>query len=108
MDVINLLSKFFRIKVGIFGYVGIKDRRVVIIQQVFVYRVRVEQLQELNLSFRNLCFGNFQYCKEFFKFGFLLGNYFIIIFRNVVGDYREIEESLKLFKINGFINYFGL
>lgn len=31
MDVINFLSKFFKIKVGMFGYVGIKDRRVVII-----------------------------------------------------------------------------
>lgn len=108
MDAINLLSKLLRIKAGIFGYAGTKDRRAVTTQQVSVYRVRAEQLQELNSSLRNLCLGNFQYCKEPLKLGSLSGNHFIITLRNVVGDHREIEESLKSLKINGFINYFGL
>lgn len=108
MDAINLLSKLLRIKAGSFGYAGTKDRRAVTTQKVSVYRVKVEQLQELNTSLRNICLGNFQYCKEPLKLGSLSGNHFVITLRNVVGDHGEIEESLKSLKINGFINYFGL
>ena len=108
MDAINLLSKLLKIKAGIFGYAGTKDRRAVTTQQVSVYRVRAEQLQELNSTLRNICLGNFQYCKEPLKLGSLSGNHFVITLRNVLGDHSKIEESLESLKINGFINYFGL
>lgn len=108
MDAINLLSKLLKIKAGIFGYAGTKDRRAATTQQVSVYRVRAEQLQELNSTLRNMCLGNFQYCKEPLKLGSLSGNHFVITLRNVLGDHSKIEESLESLKINGFINYFGL
>ena len=108
MDAINLLSKLLKIKPGMFGYAGTKDRRVITTQWVSVYRVRAEQLQNLNSTLRNLCVGNFRYCKEPLKLGSLSGNQFIVTLRNVTGDHSTIEESLESLKVNGFINYFGL
>lgn len=70
--------------------------------------VRAEQLQSLNSSLRNLCLGNFKYCKEPLKLGSLSGNHFVITLRSIVGDHSKIEESLESLKVNGFINYFGL
>lgn len=108
MDAINLLSKLLKIKPGMFGYAGTKDRRAITTQWVSVYRVRAEQLQNLNSALRNLCVGNFRYCKEPLKLGSLSGNQFIVTLRNVTGDHSTIEESLESLKVNGFINYFGL
>ena len=108
MDAINLLSKLLKIKAGMFGYAGTKDRRAVTTQQVSIYRVRAEQLQDLNASLWNMCVGNFKYCREPLKLGSLSGNHFIITLRNVVGDHDKIAESLESLKVNGFINYFGL
>lgn len=108
MDAINLLSKLLKLKSGMFGYAGTKDRRAITTQWVSVYRVRAEQLQNLNSTLRNLCVGNFRYCKEPLKLGSLSGNQFIVTLRNVTGDHSTIEESLESLKVNGFINYFGL
>ncbi|XP_068754742.1 pseudouridylate synthase 7 homolog [Montipora capricornis] len=108
MDAINLLSKLLKIKTGIFGYAGTKDRRAVTTQWISVFRVRAEELQHLNSTLRNLCLGNFKYCKEPLKLGSLSGNHFVITLRSVVGDHYKIEEGLKSLKVNGFINYFGL
>ena len=108
MDAINLLSKLLKIKTGIFGYAGTKDRRAVTTQWVSVYRVRAEKLQDLNASLRNLCVGNFKYCKEPLKLGSLSGNHFVVTLRNVTGEQDKIEEGLDSLKVNGFINYFGL
>lgn len=108
MDAINLLSKLLKIKTGVFGYAGTKDRRAVTTQWISAYRVRAEQLQSLNSSLRNLCLGNFKYCKEPLKLGSLSGNHFVITLRSIVGDHSKIEESLQSLKVNGFINYFGL
>ena len=108
MDAINLLSKLLKIKAGMFGYAGTKDRRAVTTQQVSVYRVRAEQLQDLNASLWNMCVGNFKYCREPLKLGSLSGNHFIITLRNVVGDHDMIAKSLESLKLDGFINYFGL
>ena len=108
MDAINLLSKLLKIKTGIFGYAGTKDRRAVTTQWVSVYRVRAEKLQDLNASLRNLCVGNFKYCKEPLKLGSLSGNHFVVTLRNVTGEHDKIEEGLDSLKVNGFINYFGL
>ena len=108
MDAISLLSKLLKIKTGIFGYAGTKDRRAVTTQWVSVYRVRAETLQGLNASLRNLCVGNFKYCKEPLKLGSLSGNHFVVTLRNVTGEHDKIEEGLDSLKVNGFINYFGL
>ena len=108
MDAINLLSKLLKVKAGSFGYAGTKDRRAVTTQWVSVYRVRAEQLQNLNSTLRNLCVGNFKYCQEPLKLGSLSGNHFIVTLRSVTGDHGKIEESLESVKVNGFINYFGL
>lgn len=108
MDAINLLSKLLKIKAGMFGYAGTKDRRAVTTQQVSVYRVRAEQLQDLNATLWNMCVGNFKYCREPLKLGSLSGNHFIITLRNVVGDHDKIADSLESLKVEGFINYFGL
>lgn len=108
MDAISLLSKLLKIKTGVFGYAGTKDRRAVTTQWISAYRVRAEQLQSLNSSLRNLCLGNFKYCKEPLKLGSLSGNHFVITLRSIVGDHSKIEESLESLKVNGFINYFGL
>ncbi|KAL9969761.1 hypothetical protein ACROYT_G022017 [Oculina patagonica] len=108
MDAINLLSKLLKIKAGMFGYAGTKDRRAVTTQRVSVYRVRAEQLQDLNATLRNLCVGNFKYCKEPLKLGSLSGNHFVITLRNVIGDHSKVEQGLESLKVNGFINYFGL
>ncbi|CAH3151205.1 unnamed protein product [Porites lobata] len=108
MDAINLLSKLLKLKSGMFGYAGTKDRRAITTQWVSVYRVRAEQLQNLNSTLRNLCVGNFRYCKEPLKLGSLSGNQFIVTLRNVTGDHSTIEESLESLKVNGFITYFGL
>ena len=108
MDAVNLLGKLLKIKAGIFGYAGTKDRRAVTTQRVSVYRVQAEQLQNVNGILRNMCIGNFKYCKEPLKLGSLSGNHFLITLRNVVGDHVQIEHSLDSLKINGFLNYFGL
>ena len=108
MDAISLLSKLLKIKTGIFGYAGTKDRRAVTTQWVSVYRVRAEMLQGLNASLRNLCVGNFKYCKEPLKLGSLSGNHFVVTLRNVSGEHDQIEEGVDSLKVNGFINYFGL
>ena len=108
MDAISLLSKLLQIKAGSFGYAGTKDRRAVTTQQVSVYRARAEQLQDLNATLRNMCLGNFKYCKEPLKLGSLSGNHFVVTLRNVTGDHDKIEESLESLKVSGFINYFGL
>ncbi|XP_067051199.1 pseudouridylate synthase 7 homolog [Acropora muricata] len=67
----------------------------------------VQNSYSLNSS-RNLCLGNFKYCKEPLKLGSLSGNHFVITLRSIVGGHSKIEESLKSLKVNGFINYFGL
>lgn len=108
MDAISLLSKLLKVKTGIFGYAGTKDRRAVTTQWVSVYRVRSETLQGLNASLRNLCVGNFKYCKEPLKLGSLSGNHFVVTLRNVTGEHDKIEKGLDSLKFNGFINYFGL
>lgn len=108
MDAISLLSKLLKNKPGNFGYAGTKDRRAVTTQWVSVYRVQAEQLHGLNSTLRNMCIGNFKYCKEPLKLGSLSGNHFVITLRNVTGDHSKAEESLESLKVNGFINYFGL
>lgn len=69
MDVINIIVCFLKIKVINFGFVGIKDCCVVIVQWISVCYQRVLNFIWLNICIFNVKVGDFVYKEQLFFFG---------------------------------------
>ncbi|KAK3103872.1 hypothetical protein FSP39_022552 [Pinctada imbricata] len=107
-DCIGRLSKYFHINKNMFQHAGTKDKRAITSQEVTVYRVRAERLQKANRYFYRMALGNFRYVEQPLKLGQLQGNRFTIVLRNVCGDMTEINKAMTSLKESGFINYYGM
>ncbi|PAV65284.1 hypothetical protein WR25_13025 [Diploscapter pachys] len=87
---------------------GIKDRRGVTVQRCSAFRVEKDRLLAANSRLRDIRVYDCSYENEHVKMGGHWGNRFNIVLRDVGKENREIlEERMRIFAQNGFINYYG-
>lgn len=108
MTAIGDIARFLSMNRNMFQYAGTKDRRAKTTQEVTVYRVFAERLEELNSRMKYLHFGNYRYVNEPLKLGKCKGNKFTIVLRNVTGEDDILDKAMTSLKEKGFINYFGM
>ncbi|EPB68339.1 tRNA pseudouridine synthase D [Ancylostoma ceylanicum] len=105
---LGLIAKFLNVTVNTFRTHGIKDRRAVTCQRVSCNRIEKERILSLNPRLRDIVVYDFSYQDQELKMGGHWGNRFSIILRSIPPETRDIlEERLKEFEKDGFINYFG-
>uniref|UniRef100_A0A8D8LSR6 Pseudouridylate synthase 7 homolog n=1 Tax=Cacopsylla melanoneura TaxID=428564 RepID=A0A8D8LSR6_9HEMI len=105
-EMLFLLGKQFSKKVNKFQIAGTKDKRAVTSQRVSCKYLNYSDIDKLTLN--RIKLGNFEYKEHPLQLGDLKGNFFRIAIRGVTATDETIEETMTLFKENGFINYFGL
>ncbi|KAL1451611.1 hypothetical protein WDU94_005971 [Cyamophila willieti] len=105
-EMLFLLGKQFSKKVNKFQIAGTKDKRAVTTQRVSCKYLNYADIRHLDLNRVKL--GNFEYKDHPLQLGDLKGNFFRIAIRGVTATDESIDETMRLFKENGFINYFGL
>ncbi|KAF7256546.1 hypothetical protein EG68_06519 [Paragonimus skrjabini miyazakii] len=108
ISAIQTLSRYLRISPGCFGYAGTKDKRAITTQFVTVKDVDSEKLASLNRRLHGIFVGNFSYVSRPLFLGDLDGNQFTVVLRSVSASASSIDVSIESWKLNGFINYFGL
>lgn len=109
MQIANLLTKFLRIPPKTITYAGTKDRRGVTVQRASVGKMKVERLNGMNRTLKNVKLGGFKYEDEPLKLGDLNGNEFHITIRNVdESNEQVINAAMTSLREKGYINYFGL
>ncbi|XP_063405520.1 pseudouridylate synthase 7 homolog isoform X4 [Mytilus trossulus] len=108
MSAINDMSRFLSVNRNLFQYAGTKDKRAKTSQEITVYRMFAERLEELNTRMKYMHFGNYRYVNEPLRLGKCQGNKFTIVLRNVTGDDETLDKSMMSLKEKGFINYFGM
>ncbi|CAC5413003.1 truD [Mytilus coruscus] len=108
MSAINDIARFLSVNRNIFQYAGTKDKRAKTSQEITVYRMFAERLEELNTRMKYMHFGNYRYVNEPLRLGKCQGNKFTIVLRNITGDDETLDKSMMSLKEKGFINYFGM
>lgn len=89
-------------------YAGIKDKRGKTTQWASLRGVDPKAIAEAAKRCPDIHVGNFKFSQQSLKVGDLQGNRFRIAVRNINVPESLIRERLDSFKINGFINYYGL
>ena len=87
---------------------GTKDKRAITSQWITGYKLHPICLLEGASRMHGVDVGNFSYVSEHLHLGDLSGNHFEVILRGVEAHQDAIEESVRIVKENGFINYFGM
>ncbi|KAI5696806.1 hypothetical protein M8J75_000392 [Diaphorina citri] len=105
-EMLFLLGKQLSKKISKFTIAGTKDKRGVTTQRVSCKYLNYADVRHLDLY--RIKMGNFAYKDTPLNLGDLKGNFFRIAIRNVTATDESIEKTMRLFKENGFINYFGL
>ncbi|XP_071141227.1 pseudouridylate synthase 7 homolog [Mytilus edulis] len=108
MSAINDMARFLSVNRNLFQYAGTKDKRAKTSQEITVYRMFAERLEELNTRMKYMHFGNYRYVNEPLRLGKCQGNKFTIVLRNITGDDETLDKSMMSLKEKGFINYFGM
>lgn len=119
MEVLYFIASQMKMHVKNFQFAGTKDRRGVTAQRVSAYRVTKERLEGFNSKLRGARLSSFEYRKEGLQLGDLQGNEFTIALREceVLGqstatsenDFDQaISSAVSAFRVNGYINYYGL
>lgn len=108
MTAIGDIARFLNVNRNIFQYAGTKDKRAKTSQEITVYRMYSERLEELNTRMKYIHFGNYRYVNEPLKLGKCQGNKFTIVLRNITGEDNTLDKAMVSLKDNGFINYFGM
>lgn len=86
------------------GYAGSKDKRAITSQRISIFQPDLERLK--NFSHPNIFLKNFKWVKRKIKIGYLEGNRFRIVVRDL--DKRDaIKISNKIRGLDWFPNYFG-
>ncbi len=86
------------------GYSGSKDKRAITSQRVSIFQPNLELLKKFNHP--NIFLKNFKWAKRKIKIGYLKGNHFRIIIRDL--DKKDaIKISNKIRGLEWFPNYFG-
>lgn len=86
------------------GYAGTKDKKAWTSQRISVFQPNVEQLKKFYHP--NIILKNFKWNKRKIKIGYLDGNHFKIILRDI--DKKDaIKVSSVIRKLGWFPNYFG-
>ena len=99
-DLANKIGK----GVDAIGYAGSKDKRAITSQRISIFQPDLEKLKEFN--HRNIFLKNFKWVKRKIKIGYLEGNHFRIVIRDL--DKKEsIKISNKIRGLKWLPNYFG-
>jgi tRNA pseudouridine13 synthase len=86
------------------GYGGTKDKKAWTSQRISIFRPDIEKTKEFKHS--NLVLKNFKWSKRKIKMGYLDGNHFRIVIRDVdKKDAMKISNQIR--SMNWFPNYFG-
>lgn len=86
------------------SYAGTKDKRAWTSQRISIFRPDLEKLREF--CHPNILLKNFKWSKRKIKMGYLLGNHFEIVLRDV--DKKDaILAGNKMRSLKWFPNYFG-
>lgn len=86
------------------SFAGIKDKKAITCQRVSIFKPDIELLKRFSHS--NIYLKNFRWHKRKIKLGYLQGNRFKIILRDIEKK-DAIKISNKIKKTNRFANYFG-
>lgn len=123
MEALFFIAAQLKIPVKNFQFAGTKDRRGVTVQKVAVYRVHATRIIGLGRMAKAWVAGDFEYRKHGLELGELTGNEFVLTLRDCAspGDSasdsasqrlekfkREVRDAAELFRVKGFINYYGL
>lgn len=86
------------------GYAGTKDKRARTVQRISIFNPDIEKLKEF--SHPNIILKNFKWNKRKIKIGYLDGNHFEIVLRDI-----DKKDGMKIVKqirsLKWFPNYFG-
>jgi tRNA pseudouridine13 synthase len=86
------------------GYAGTKDKQAQTSQRISIFKPNLERLA--NFSHQNIVLKNFKWAKRKIKIGYLEGNHFKIVIRDV--DKKEAAKITKPIRnMPWFPNYFG-
>lgn len=105
-EMLFLLGKQLSRKVNKFTIAGSKDKRAVTSQQVSCRYLNHADI--IHVKLQRVKLGNYVYKDHPLNLGDLKGNHFRLAIRGVTETDENINETLRLFKENGFVNYFGL
>lgn len=86
------------------GYAGTKDKRAWTVQRISIFNPDIEKIKEF--SHPNIILKNFKWNKRKIKIGYLEGNHFKIVLRDI--DKKEATLAVKQIRsLKWFPNYFG-
>jgi tRNA pseudouridine13 synthase len=117
MEVISFIARHLKLNARNFQFAGTKDRRGVTVQRASVHRLYADRLAACNRQLRGTSVGDYKYEKDKLSLGDSEGNEFVITLRECVlpngdssieGISSAVTSSIESFRLNGFINYYGL
>lgn len=108
LEAVHELSKQLRINPKDISFAGTKDRKAVTVQSIAFRNLAIGKLKGLRSEKYKVC--NVRPATSQINLGDLTGNRFFLIIRNVKPelDKERVNELMKQFETNGFINYYGL
>ncbi len=86
------------------GYAGTKDKKAWTSQRISIFNPDIEKIK--NFNYQNIILKNFKWNKRKIKMGYLNGNHFKIILRDI-GKKDAMKITKQIRNLEWFPNYFG-
>ncbi|EKX46532.1 hypothetical protein GUITHDRAFT_107735 [Guillardia theta CCMP2712] len=106
-EVISELSSALNVPFSNFSVFGLKDSFAITTQEMTVYGVSKERLEEVN-EFDKFIISNIREADAPQRPGQHYGNKFTIVVRDLKADDEHTQVAMKSLTENGFVNYLGM